>query len=519
MTTDVLVIGTGISGLSYAIKLASFSSKLKILLICKKDIMEGNTKYAQGGIAVVSNFQNDSFEKHINDTLIAGDGMCNKKVVDFVIREGAERLNELINWGADFDKKKSNELDLIKEGGHSAQRIVHHKDHSGSEIQRALIKKIKSIETIQYLENHLLVDLITDHHLGKSPKKCYGAYVISIHDKEIIKITSKLTVLSTGGAGQLFKFTTNPKGATGDGLGAAYRAKVKIKNLPYVQFHPTALYQKIEKETFLITEAIRGKGAILRNIKGESFMKKYDFRAELAPRDIVSRAISNEMLINNSKYIFLDATKIKNKLFKDNFPMIYKTCIKLNINPNTDFIPVVPAAHYFCGGIEVDEFSNSSLKNLYAIGECSHTGLHGSNRLASNSLLESIVFSHRAAINSIKKIEELTSEQTIFNKIPEWYGNKTISNQEMLIINDLKDRLQKIMSSNVGIFKTTIGLVDAEEKLKVLYDKTLNLYKQKKLTPQLCELRNMVSVSHLLIRQSIEIKSNKGVYFNYDYEK
>mgnify|MGYP001187302167 CR=1 FL=1 len=519
MTTDILVIGTGISGLTYAIKIALLSPKKRIILICKSSLDEGNTKYAQGGIAVVSNFKKDSYEKHINDTLIAGAGMCNKKVVDFVVKEGGKRLKELIDWGTEFDKKKQNKFDLGREGGHSAQRIVHHKDHSGSEIIRALIEKIKGLKNIKYLENHLLVDLITDHHMISAPKRCYGAYVISITDQKIIKITSKISILSTGGAGQLFEFTTNPKGATGDGLGAAYRAKVQIKNLPYVQFHPTVLYSKVNDDSFLITEAIRGKGAKLKNINGERFMHKYDDRGELASRDIVSRAISSEMKKNGSKYVLLDTTNIKKEIFEKNFPKILETCKSINNNPLKQSIPVVPAAHYFCGGIEVDIYGRTSLNGLYAIGECSYTGLHGSNRLASNSLLESIVFSHRAAKASIDEIDNLKIEKNIYDSIPQWNGKQSISNQELKIIFKLKLQLQKIMSKQVSIFKTYNGLLIAEKKLKKLYEKSLKLYNEKKLTPQLCELRNMVSVSYLLIKQSLEIKSNSGVFFNQDYVK
>lgn len=519
MTTNVLVIGTGISGLTFAIKLASISPKTNIVLICKKDLMEGNTKYAQGGIAVVSNFKNDSFENHMRDTMVAGDFKCKKSVVEFVIKEGVERLEELINWGAEFDKNLNNQLDLMKEGGHSTQRIVHHKDNSGFEIQRALIKKIKKFKNIKYLENHLLVDLITDHHIGKLPKTCYGAYVMSIKDKEIIKINSEITVLSTGGAGEVFEFTTNPKGATGDGLGAAYRAKINIKNLPYVQFHPTALQKKVNGETFLITEAIRGKGAKLVNKKGERFMLNYDKRGELASRDIVARAIANEMLKENFEYMYLDATEIDTHTLKKNFPTILKKCNEVGINPLTDKIPIVPAAHYFCGGIDVDEYSRTNFDRLYAIGECSHTGLHGSNRLASNSLLESIVFSHRAAVDCLKKLNKSKLNFDFFKLIPEWNGKNSISNHELEIINKLRLNLQKIMSSKVGIFKTVNSLVNAEIELRSLYFEMLELYNKKKLTPQLCELRNLVSISYLMIKQSIEIKHNSGVYYNHDYAK
>ena len=296
MHTDVLVIGTGISGLTYAIKLAEKSPSTTITLISKEGLEEGNTRYAQGGIAVVSDFKRDTFEKHINDTFIAGDCAGNKKVIDFVIREGNERLQELIDWGTQFDLKENNRLALTKEGGHSENRIVHYKDHSGAEIQRALIEKIKAYDSIHFFEHHVLVDLITNHHTGTKDKACYGAYVISSIDKQIIKISAKITVLSTGGLGQLYAFTSNPYGATGDGLGATYRAKVKLNNLPYVQFHPTALYPKVNGETFLITEALRGEGGSLINKLGEPFMEKYHTLKELAPRDVVARSILHEMI-------------------------------------------------------------------------------------------------------------------------------------------------------------------------------------------------------------------------------
>lgn len=517
MNTDVLVIGTGISGLSYAIKLSKKSPSTKITLICKEDLMEGNTRYAQGGIAVVSNFKKDSFEKHIEDTYIAGDYQGDLEVINFVVKEGNERVNELIQWGTAFDTKKRNELDLVKEGGHSEKRIVHYKDHSGSEIQRALINHIKTIDSIQYFENHILVDLITDHHTKTKNQRCYGAYIISTIDQEVITLTSKLTVLSTGGAGQLYKFTTNPKVATGDGLGAAYRAKVRIKGLPYIQFHPTALRPKVNGETFLITEALRGSGGYLKNQNGERFMSNYDKRGELAPRDIVSRAIAKEMISRNEDYVFLDATHIDNKEFLAHFPMIYDTCMSIGIDPLKQMIPVVPAAHYSCGGIEVDSNGESSLKGLFAIGECSYTGLHGANRLASNSLLESIVFAHRAALFSVQELSNFSIENSFYLKIPEWDGQEYSSKQKLKKTHQLCLKLQQVMSKKVGIFKTNKGLQKAAEEMSELYEETLELYQKNKLTPKLCELRNMVSVAYLLINQAQQIKKNKGVFYNNDY--
>lgn len=515
MTTDILVIGSGISGLTYAIKIAEHHPEIKMVLIAKDELMETNTRYAQGGIAVVSNFKKDSFEKHVEDTLIAGDGRCDKNVVEFVIEEGHERLKELQHWGAQFDTKKK-KLHLTKEGGHSEKRIVHYKDQTGLQIQQALIKKIKTFPNVRCLENHVLVDLITDHHTKTENKKCYGAYVISKEKEEIITIGSKATVLTTGGAGQLYKHTTNPNGATGDGLGAAYRAKVKIQGLAYVQFHPTALVPKVDGATFLITEAVRGEGAVLKNKRGEAFMEGYDVRKDLAPRDVVARAIAQEMQKNNSSSIDLDCSSIDNEKFKNHFPTIYATCRQLGIEVPEQPIPIAPAAHYFCGGIDVNAHSRSHLDGLYAIGECSHTGLHGANRLASNSLLESLVFAHRAALDSKKYIDEEALSDDFYEALPEWEGKTEIAVGKTKQISDLKMRLREVMTTYAGIFKATKGLEEAEKKLEAIYLETKSLYQKLKLTPQFCELRNMVSVAYILLKQSQQIKINQGTFYNAD---
>jgi L-aspartate oxidase len=370
MHTDVLVIGTGLAGLSYALQLSQRKPKTNILLISKRDLMEGNTKYAQGGIAVVSNFKSDSYAQHAQDTITAGNAENNPRVVNFVVREGPSRLEELIAWGANFDKE-GKQLHLGKEGGHSANRIVHHKDQSGLHVLTTLIDKVRSLHNVTLLEKHSLVDLITDHHLGEQGgNRCYGAYVISKDDEKILKLTAQLTILSTGGAGQVYENTTNPSATTGDGLGAAYRAKVRIKNLHYVQFHPTALYPKINGATFLISEAVRGAGAYLRNEKGIRFMKQYDERMELAPRDIVSRSIYAEIQQQKHPFVFLDLSHLDSKTVRDQFPTILASCQQVGIDGCKEGIPVYPAAHYFCGGIDVDDYSQSSMAGLYAIRDC-----------------------------------------------------------------------------------------------------------------------------------------------------
>lgn len=517
MHADVLVIGTGIAGLSYAVRLGLLRPGKKIVMISKRDLLESNTKYAQGGIAVVSDFIKDSYKDHFDDTMRASDNTSNPEVVDFVVREGPKRVKELVDWGAQFDKN-GKDLHLGKEGGHSAERIVHHKDMSGLHIQRALIAKARSLKNITFFENHSLVDLITDHHIaGSDHGRCYGAYVISKAYEEIIKITAKITVLSTGGAGQVYAHTTNPSTATGDGLGAAYRAKVHIENLHFVQFHPTALFPKVNGNTFLITEAIRGAGAILRNHKGEAFMVTYDPRKDLAPRDIVSRAIHAEMEKHCTPHVYLDAKHIDPQVLQQQFPTILANCQKIGIDICNDYIPVLPAAHYICGGIDVDEHGQSSLRGLYAIGECSHTGLHGANRLASNSLLEALVFASRAAEHTNKVLSEFILPTSFFKVVPNWKGTEDISNQRTKRIRALRTTLQHIMSNHVGIIKSGARLRKAENELHEVYLATKELYQQNKLTPQLTTLRNLVSVAYLMIKQSQKYSQNKGVYYNEDY--
>ncbi|OUW35069.1 MAG: L-aspartate oxidase [Flavobacteriaceae bacterium TMED179] len=516
VTKDILVIGTGISGLTFAIKVAEKNPEISLTLISKRDIYEGNTRYAQGGIAVVRNLKKDSTKKHIQDTLIAGDGACDSRVVKFVVEEANERLDELIEWGTAFDKKEEF-LDLGIEGGHSEKRIVHYKDQTGKQIQEVLTTKVKNFPNITILENHTLVDLITDHHSKIKKNRCYGAYVISQEREEIIKISAKITVLSTGGAGSLYSHTTNPSISTGDGLGAAYRAKIKMDRLPYVQFHPTALRDKVDGNIFLISEAIRGAGAKLLNEKKERFMLKVDPRAELAPRDIVARGIQKEIQEQKENFVWLDGSKIKLNKWKSSFPTIYNTCNSVNIKLPQDYIPVVPAAHYFCGGIVVNEYSESSLKGLYAIGECSATGLHGANRLASNSLLEALVFANRAAIDCNRSLNNILPEESFYKKLPEWNGDGFSKNNTIENVQSLREQLQDIMTKYVGIFKTNNGLKLAEKRINEIYITVQELYNHNKLNNGLSELRNMVSVSYLLIKQAQEIKENKGVFFNYNY--
>ena len=513
-TTDFLVIGSGIAGLTYALKAADHG---KVLIVTKADEDESNTKYAQGGIAAVT-YTPDSNEKHINDTLICGDGLCNEKIVRLVINESAERIKELINWGADFDKTPAGEFDLAKEGGHSEHRVLHHKDITGLEIERKLLKRIHDHPNITVCTYYFVVDIITQHHLGKEVKrstpdiKCFGAYVLNNKSGAVDTILSKITLVATGGVGQIYRTTTNPSIATGDGVAFVYRAMGLVENMEFIQFHPTALYQPGASPSFLISEAVRGFGAVLKTQDGKEFMQHYDERGSLAPRDITARAIDSELKKRGDDFVYLDCTSLDLKKIIDHFPTIYTKCLSLGIDISKQLIPVVPAAHYMCGGIKVDEFGRSTINNLYAIGECSSTGLHGANRLASNSLLEAIVFSHRAYIQSIIGIEKIT-----FNKaIPDWDAEGTKTQAELVLITQSRKELQEIMSSYVGIFRSDMRLKRGLDRLWLLYKETDDLYERWQLTPRLCELRNMINVAYLIVKAARARTENRGLHFNTD---
>lgn len=520
MIVDFLVIGSGIAGLSYALKLSDRFPGKKILILTKGNEDESNTKYAQGGIAVVTDFDKDNFEKHVEDTLIAGDGLCDEKIVEIVIKEGRVRVDELIQWGTRFDKDPEGEYKLGKEGGHSENRVLHHKDITGFEIERALLSAIHQRENIQMSSHHFVIDLITQHHLGRiitratKDIQCFGVYVLNKKTNHIEKILSKTTVLATGGFGQVYKSTTNPTIATGDGVAMVYRAKGRVGNLEFVQFHPTALYEPAVSPSFLITEAVRGDGGILRNQKGEAFMSRYDPRESLAPRDIVARAIDNEMKIHGHDFVYLDCRHMDQDNFKHHFPNIYQKCLSIGIDVFKDMIPVVPAQHYACGGIEVDEYGRTSIQNLYACGECSNTGLHGANRLASNSLLEAIVFSHRIFEHVSSVIDQVEDIHDIF---PEWNADGTSHPKEMVMITQSMRELKDIMSSYVGIVRNNTRLKRAQERLYLLFKETEEMYNTTTISPQLCELRNLITVGYLIVRSALLRKESRGLHYTTDY--
>ncbi|MEO9965478.1 MAG: L-aspartate oxidase [Reichenbachiella sp.] len=510
---DFLIIGSGLAGLTYALKVARHFPKKQIAVVTKAAANESNTKYAQGGMAVVMDNVTDSYDQHIQDTIIAGDGLCDPEIVEMVVKEAPERLNELLSWGAEFDKTKSGSFDLGREGGHSQNRILHHKDITGYELEETLLSQVAECKNISLLSHHFAVDLITNHHVqawkGRESNRCFGAYVLDEKTGKIETYRSHITLLASGGIGQVYQNTTNPKVATGDGVAMAYRAKARIQHMEFVQFHPTALYDTRPGQTFLISEAVRGFGAVLRNRRGQLFMENYDERKELASRDIVSRAIDSELKKSGDDYVYLDCRHLEPKAFESHFPNILQKCKELGIDWRKDMIPVVPAAHYLCGGVVTNAFGQTQIANLYACGECAYTGLHGANRLASNSLLEALIFAHRCYEKSVTEIE-IEAEEV---EVPEWSEKGTTNPKELILITHNKKEVQAIMSNYVGIVRSDIRLNRASNRLKVLYEETEDLYRKTKISPQLAELRNLITIAYLIVKQSQERTENRGGFY------
>ena len=512
---DFLVIGSGIAGLSFALKVADHG---KVCVLTKADAAEGSTRYAQGGIAAVI-YDTDSFEKHIQDTLVAGAGICDEETVRMTITEAPERIKELIRYGIRFDKRPDGLYDLHREGGHSNYRILHHKDNTGAEVERGLLEEIRNHPNIELIENQYAVEIITQHHLGQwvthhTPDiECYGAYVLDSRTKKVETYLAKVTLLATGGSGNVYTTTTNPLTATGDGVAMVHRARGQVADMEFVQFHPTSLYHPGEKPAFLITEALRGAGAILKTLKGEEFMQKYDARLSLAPRDIVARAIDNEMKISGAEFLYLDARHLGKKALMEGFPNIFAKCLDLGINIANEMIPVRPAAHYQCGGILVDRNGESSIRHLYAAGECSRTGLHGGNRLASNSLLEAIVYAHNAAMDAIRKVPGIR----ICHEVPDWNAEGMVFNEEMVLVTQTRKELQELMSNYVGIVRSDLRLKRAYDRLSLIYKETEDLYKRSVLTEELSELRNLIACAYLIIRAASRRTESIGLHYSVNY--
>ena len=513
---DYLVIGSGIAGMSFALKVAATG---KVALICKTTLDEANTALAQGGVASVTNLMVDDFDKHIHDTMVAGDWLSDPEAVEKVVKGAPEQISQLIDWGVDFDKKDDGSFDLHREGGHSEFRILHHADNTGVEIQESLIEAVRSNKNIDIFEGRFAIEIITQHHLGKIVTRrtpditCYGAYVLNPENGKVDTFLSKVTVMATGGVGAVYQTTTNPLVATGDGIAMVYRAKGTVKDMEFIQFHPTALYHPGDRPSFLITEAMRGYGAVLRNLKGEEFMHKYDPRLSLAPRDIVARAIDSEMKLNGDDHVYLDVTHKDPEETKRHFPNIYRKCLSLGIDITKDYIPVAPAAHYLCGGIKVDGNGESSIKRLYALGECSCTGLHGGNRLASNSLIEAVVYADAAARHAREEVGHLAFR----DDVPEWNDEGTRHPEEMVLITQSIKEVNQIMGTYVGIVRSNLRLDRAWNRLDILYEETERLFKCSKASREICELRNIINVGYLIMRQAKERKESRGLHYTLDY--
>ena len=515
MNTDFLVIGSGAAGLSFALKASKAGH---VTLVTKGELNECNTNYAQGGICSVTYFP-DTFEKHIEDTLICGAGKCDRTAVERVVKLAPQAAKDLVEWGVNFDKTPDGRFDLHREGGHSEHRILHHNDLTGAEIERALIEEVRKNANITVLDHHFAIDLLTQHHLGEIVTRhtrglaCFGAYILNTATNEIITVISKFTIVAAGGCGNIYQTTTNPVVATGDGIAMCHSAKAQTMNMQFIQFHPTALYHPGEKPSFLITEAMRGYGAILKLQNGEEFMQKYHPMKSLAPRDVVARSIDHELKIRGEEFVYLDVRHMPQEETKHHFPNIYEKCKSIGIDITKDYIPVCPAAHYCCGGVTVDENGESSIRRLYVLGESSCTGLHGANRLASNSLSEAFVYSDLAAKHAISKMDMAHLQEGI----EEWNFDGTAAAEEMVLIMQERKELQSIMSNYVGIVRSNLRLDRAFKRLAVIWQETEELYNRTRPCQELCELRNMITVAYLTIKQAKECKESVGLHYTIDY--
>jgi L-aspartate oxidase len=513
---DFVVIGSGIAGLSFALKAAKHGS---VTVITKRKGSDTNTAWAQGGIACVTSDE-DSFELHVRDTLEAGAGLCDEAVVRTIVTEGPERIRELTEFGLQFDEREISghrELDLGKEGGHSKRRVLHVRDLTGKEIENTLLGELGRQSHVQLMENHMAVDVITAAKLGFGAEdRSLGVYVLNEKTEQVETIRSDRIVLATGGCGKVYLYTTNPDIATGDGVAMAWRAGVEIANMEFIQFHPTCLFHP-QAKSFLVSEAVRGEGGILRNNRGEDFMKHYDPRGSLAPRDVVARAIDAEIKRSGAKCVFLDITHKSPEFLRERFPHIYQTCLRFGIDMSKQAIPVVPAAHYQCGGIKTDVNGATSLHGLYAIGEVACTGLHGANRLASNSLLEGLVVAHRAAAAAAAVQKRPASKYNV--PLPEWKSGNVQDVDELVVIYHNWDEIRRLMWDYVGIVRTDKRLQRASARLRNLQREIREFYWNFKVSVDLLELRNLAAVAALIVDSALYRKESRGLHYTLDHPK
>jgi len=516
IATDFLVLGSGMAGLSFAIKAADLGT---VAIVTKKEKSDSNTNLAQGGIAAVFD-KNDRFEFHINDTLVCGAGLCKEEVVRFVITDGPERIKELMQWGVEFTKANNgntSHYDLGREGGHSMRRVLHAKDLTGQEIERALHEKASLKRNIKIYENHIGIDLILESTIPgriKGPQgKCLGAYILDTEHNEIHTFKSKFTVLATGGAGKVYLITTNPDIATGDGIAMAYRAGAIIANMEFIQFHPTCLYHP-DAKSYLISEAVRGEGGVLRLKSGATFMEKYHPMMSLAPRDIVAKAIDTELKKSGDEYVLLDITHKDRAFIISRFPNIYNKCLEFCIDITKDPIPVVPAAHYQCGGVLVDHFGETNIERLFACGEVSCTGLHGANRLASNSLLEAVIYAHRSFIKISEILHSIKDEPI---SIPAWDPRGATESDESIVVAHNWDEVRRFMWNYVGIVRSNKRLERAYRRIDLISHEIDEYYRNFIITRDLIELRNIATVAKLIIQCAMMRKESRGLHYNIDY--
>ena len=517
---DFIIIGSGIAGLTFALKASQFGS---VAIISKDALDESATLYAQGGIASVMT-DDDSFELHANDTLEAGRGLCREDVVRIICREGPSCVRELIELGVQFTRIRGEDYHLSREGGHSKDRILHANDLTGREIEHTMIEAINSRENMDIFSHHMLIDFITLSRLdskvepGSSQDEALGAYILDVKNNQVKTFVGKVTLLASGGAGKVYLYTSNPDTATGDGIAAAYRAGAKISNMEFVQFHPTCLYHP-QAKSFLISETVRGEGGILRLKDGSTFMENYHSLGCLAPRDIVARAIDHEMKKSGDDCVFLDTTHIEGYRTRERFPNIYQTCRKFGFDMAREPIPVVPAAHYTCGGVAVDLNGQTNIRRLFASGEVCYSGLHGANRLASNSLLEGLVLSHRAVSKATSLLKSDDFNKLITRDIPEWDSGNAVDSDESVVVSHNWDEIRRLMWNYVGIVRSDKRLHRAERRIELLLDEIKEYYWNFTITKNTLELRNIALTARLIIMGALERKESRGLHFTLDYTR